>query len=142
MGCDDRGAAYCRPSVNFNPRTHMGCDGQPPLAGEAKKYISIHAPTWGATGFFALTFVLGAYFNPRTHMGCDSNRGPLPEGCKLFQSTHPHGVRLVLTRLFHSAKIISIHAPTWGATRAYTTKLNKLKISIHAPTWGATEGLT
>ena len=71
-------------------------------------------------------------------MGCDnlqpSGRGPEP----LFQSTHPHGVRLVLTRLFRSAKIISIHAPTWGATYIPPTPIPAPVISIHAPTWGAT----
>ena len=57
---------------DFNPRTHMGCDGYH------------HMPC----------FHLLVHFNPRTHMGCDS----LPDYRVLlyraFQSTHPHGVRL------------------------------------------------
>ena len=33
---------------------------------------------------------------------------------------------------------VSIHAPTWGATRRdYPSRLNE-QVSIHAPTWGAT----
>ena len=76
-------------------------------------------------------------FNPRTHMGCD------------FVDLLP----LVL-------QIVSIHAPTWGATcniilylfkvfgfnprthmgcdknRQQLTNLSR--VSIHAPTWGAT----
>ena len=34
--------------------------------------------------------------------------------------------------------IVSIHAPTWGATAADPDPTNKQKVSIHAPTWGAT----
>ena len=34
---------------------------------------------------------------------------------------------------------ISIHAPTWGATRHLCQPITlALSISIHAPTWGAT----
>lgn len=33
---------------------------------------------------------------------------------------------------------ISIHAPTWGATRQSKRRPVFRKISIHAPTWGAT----
>ena len=34
--------------------------------------------------------------------------------------------------------IISIHAPTWGATREASALIEGINISIHAPTWGAT----
>ena len=34
--------------------------------------------------------------------------------------------------------IISIHAPTWGATAEDIKIASAFKISIHAPTWGAT----
>ena len=33
---------------------------------------------------------------------------------------------------------ISIHAPTWGATRIALRSFSDFPISIHAPTWGAT----
>ncbi len=32
----------------FNPRTHVGCD-QVNVTRDELLYISIHAPTWGAT---------------------------------------------------------------------------------------------
>ena len=39
--------------------------------------------------------------------------------CWVFQSTHPHGVRLnKISRIFSSTKV-SIHAPTRGATRRW-----------------------
>ena len=56
-------------------------------------YISIHAPTWGATSFAFQALSLSDYFNPRTHVGCDPGKDP--ERPRLR---------------------ISIHAPTWGAT--------------------------
>ena len=34
--------------------------------------------------------------------------------------------------------VISIHAPVWGATILFLLALALLKISIHAPVWGAT----
>ena len=55
--------------------------------------ISIHAPTWGATGAWCDVFF--AY---------------------KFQSTHPRGVRRSLHRAVRRVQGISIHAPTWGAT--------------------------
>ena len=98
---------------DFNPRTHVGCDGVLCGTGLGVK-ISIHAPTWGATQCFVpMASVLEfqsthprgvrqrmlsrrsqhLHFNPRTHVGCDEFRQP-PRW--LFE--------------------ISIHAPTWGAT--------------------------
>ena len=35
---------------------------------------------------------------------------------------------------------VSIHAPTWGATRNGVEINNDILVSIHAPTWGATQG--
>ena len=55
--------------------------------------VSIHAPTRGAT--------------------TDTSGNPV---YRMFQSTHPHGVRLLL---LHAARVdddVSIHAPTRGAT--------------------------
>ena len=33
-------------------------------------------------------------FNPRTHTGCDCRKQSIHYLCHMFQSTHPHGVRL------------------------------------------------
>ena len=100
-------------------------------------------------------------FNPRTHTGCDICYGDtVPDGCK-FQSTHPHGVRHVVIIPFAPSKIVSIHAPTRGATINTLFIVEKRKfqsthphgvrqcvillfrgqtaVSIHAPTRGATQ---
>ena len=119
--------------------------------------VSIHAPTWGATGSRA---VLGY--------------------SRKFQFTRPRGarhvatLRIAATPRFNSRAhvgrdqavpqplalvVVSIHAPTWGATadydyafrlygfnsRAHVGRDGDIKaivhlvgVSIHAPTWGAT----
>ena len=59
-------------------------------------------------------------FNPRTHTGCDSLKLSFTLSLPKFQSTHPHGVRQSLrpsATLFH---VVSIHAPTRGATKPKT----------------------
>ena len=99
--------------------------------------VSIHAPTRGAT-FGSICFYLW----------------------ELFQSTHPHGVRQISrinskgyrigfnprthTGCDHSLgrnidePLVSIHAPTRGATERYATFGCAEYVSIHAPTRGAT----
>ncbi len=56
----------------------------------------------------------------------------------MFQSTHPHGVRLRCTLYFPSGIQVSIHAPARGATYADKLQLCCLSVSIHAPARGAT----
>ena len=57
----------------------------------------------------------------------------------IFQSTHPRGVRLKRDAKILEDFLISIHAPTWGATPyEFRQPPRWLFISIHAPTWGAT----
>ena len=99
---------------NFNPRTHVGCDNHCCRALAARS-ISIHAPTWGAT-FFIYTFASST----------------------VFQSTHPRGVR----RNRHGGRVISsdnfnprTHV---GCDIFYLYLCFVNGISIHAPTWGAT----
>ena len=110
------------------------------LLAERASRISIHAPTWGATARRTSTTTRLFNFNPRTHVGCDylcnvNKKGwhhfnPRTHvGCdalwvaawilpKKFQSTHPRGVRRGVFKKLDLNKMISIHAPTWGATRA------------------------
>ena len=82
---------------------------------------------------------LAPYFNPRTPVGC----APLTYASricqKVFQSTHPSGVRLWRYAALVWKRRISIHAPQWGATVDIDVLLLDHLISIHAPQWGATE---
>ena len=70
MGCDPPVRTAHRAARYFNPRTHMGCDLYL-LVISPRWVISIHAPTWGAT----------------------RDAAKYAKRCAKFQSTHPHGVR-------------------------------------------------
>ena len=79
-------------SIYFNPRTHVGCDIKFfPIFPEV--FISIHAPTWGATS-------IGYGVPTRKRI-----------------SIHAPTWGATIGEVHISFKIdISIHAPTWGAT--------------------------
>ena len=155
-------AAAFTQCYNFNPRTHTGCDDCLAYICAKLYRISIHAPTRGATitCIYILIKVLQFQsthphgvrrrslksiinvlhdFNPRTHTGCD-NLAPA---------------------VFSHSLIISIHAPTRGATcvpckpssassifqstHPHGVRPKRIRkyyppsrISIHAPTRGAT----
>ena len=123
MGCDRHKHTLRPHPVHFNPRTHMGCDVQR-HGSDHKEVISIHAPTWGATSCYFLHFI-PLHFNPRTHMGCDNDCPNLRRQLHKFQSTHPHGVRRLLRIHRMVLNTISIHAPTWGATRMAADRLDE-----------------
>ena len=55
--------------------------------------VSIHAPAWGATDNIHCTKGHRHGFNPRTRVGCDSTRLRAKRRKRMFQSTHPRGVR-------------------------------------------------
>ena len=78
---------------NFNPRTHVGCDPSR-LEIRGSLWISIHAPTWGATA------------TPKPHR--------FGSMISIHAPTWGATYRRVRVR---EHRLISIHAPTWGATR-------------------------
>ena len=139
MGCDSPRKILLNVLGGFNPRTHMGCDfayqfylipynkfqsthphGVRLVSIIRLKYflyVSIHAPTWGATRLL--------------ESKCSSI---------VFQSTHPHGVRHCPKCTISCSRFVSIHAPTWGATIYLDGVRLSSEVSIHAPTWGATRG--
>ena len=105
---------YPLTTLNFNPRTHVGCDACATWEVSTSP-ISIHAPTWGATGLMG--------------RGLDS--------AKISIHAPTWGATEEARRPFVVVDI-SIHAPTWGATQARQDGAAVFRISIHAPTWGAT----
>ena len=165
----------------FNPRTHTGCDTYQTLHACADS-VSIHAPTRGATSIISLAwsgiefqsthphgvrlicflsvFPRKRCFNPRTHTGCDfplfnwdkSKKGFNPRthtGCDLKEHISINRIRIVSihapTRgatvslsLAKATKQVSIHAPTRGATPLRKANIQGNQVSIHAPTRGAT----
>ena len=108
------------------------------MIGLAKSKISIHAPTRGATGAGLSMPMLHRNFNPRSHERSDSSGISPCVYRSTFQSTLPREERQRLDRLVFSVRLISIHAPTRGATDVSERVIKLLIISIHAPTRGAT----
>ena len=74
-GCDVLGRSLHCNHAGFNPRTHTGCDS---------RHLADHCGC--------------CRFNPRAHTGCDRPPGCITPSKKMFQSTHPHGVRLIIRR--------------------------------------------
>ena len=104
VGCDPTSYDNTQLTHNFNPRTPVGCDG--------KSTTTASCP---------------AYFNPRTPVGCDDSAPILGPPFMVFQSTHPSGVRLDMSRNYDCNPLISIHAPQWGATVAGRTITRRLR---------------
>ena len=141
-----RDVAMCH--FDFNPRSHTGSDYQEikpsfclyisihaPTRGatapDSKSYppssISIHAPTRGATSpFFA------SYKN--RHISIHAPTRGATSKCFLrhfrreFQSTLPHGERLPRLHGLRHRPNISIHAPTRGATSSICSVRTKITI--------------
>ena len=162
----------------FNPRTHVGCDADDDATYSAT-FVSIHAPTWGATDMSA-GGLMWICFNPRTHVGCDlkgrcrhfdeavsihaptwgatAQSGATSSG-RMFQSTHPRGVRhpfqvpTFCHLEFQSTHPRGVRHLRWSSGRKSWTfqsthprgvrllgfpRPRPKVVSIHAPTWGAT----
>ena len=77
-------------------------------------------------------------FNPRSYKRSDSEKQEEKQYYRLFQSTLLQEERLMEVIEIRQKKIISIHAPTRGATTPSISSTLSLTISIHAPTRGAT----
>ena len=76
-------------------------------------------------------------FNPRTHSGCDSLLSvPLQTCCCFNPRTHSGCDKEDSYCL--AVFIVSIHAPTRGATKFLFNDISHRYVSIHAPTRGAT----
>ncbi len=79
-------------------------------------YVSIHAPTRGATRALRSASCRARCFNPRAHAGRDPQLKPMRRDFSQFQSTRPRGARPLLVGPDQQHGRVSIHAPTRGAT--------------------------
>ena len=77
--------------------------------------ISIHAPTRGATKY-SFSIFRYVYFNPRSHEGSDDTTGIEPVTCSLHFNPRSHEGSDEEYGLTVQLCMISIHAPTRGAT--------------------------
>ena len=134
-------ASPLREPVCFNPRTHTRCDFTAVLRTTHTFFVSIHAPTRGATyrgGERSCRFVYGGFnprthtrcdthieclfhlptqgFNPRTHTGCDDRR--FKGRCRVQPGFNPrtHTRCDAIPQQDYELLMVSIHAPTRGAT--------------------------
>ena len=122
----------------------MGCDFHRfrLLGGDE---VSIHAPTWGATFVKRVEHHKSRVSIHAPTWGATTTWGLWP-GAWRFQSTHPHGVRPTTGRRTCScgcfnprthmgcdvalliggrAVLVSIHAPTWGATSSSVSSITR-----------------
>ena len=110
------GAAGSMTAVRFQSTHPRGVRLMGGRGTVKRQWVSIHAPTWGATRAVLERVVPGVKFqsthprgvrhrifgliaesvgfNPRTHVGCDQQAKQIEAAYKKFQSTHPRGVRL------------------------------------------------
>ena len=114
------------PRHNFNPRAHAGRDLRSPSIRSRRFYFNPRAhagrdPVQGAVG------QAPGYFNPRAHAGRDRQAVPISRRRSRFQSTRPRGARPYLPIRWPNWLIISIHAPTRGATVAVLTPAATLR---------------
>ena len=114
-GCDNRENKDNKPNKGFNPRTHTGCDHPSPCCHSPLCCFNPRTHTGCDSANIGKLFDM-ASFNPRTHTGCDVEYVKIEMHDKLFQSTHPHGVRPSLRSCRNTPVYVSIHAPTRGAT--------------------------
>ena len=104
------------PLACFNPRTHTGCDREAAESIEAVTRVSIHAPTRGATFCVGSQIALLRSFNPRTHTGCDASPKTRRAGSSRFNPRTHTGCDVHFGSDFADKRVVSIHAPTRGAT--------------------------
>ena len=115
----------------------MGCDRVADILVEIR-FISIHAPQWGATGHGAQLVAADRISIHAPQWGATRCVVLASALSWIFQSTHPSGVRLECHAQPCAQLVISIHAPQWGATADQPRLKRMAVISIHAPQWGAT----
>ena len=122
----------------FNPRAHAGRDQRVLALVLVGLDVSIHAPTRGATQPGEHRRGRCGRFNPRAHAGRDSYSGSLRRKMRCFNPRAHAGRDRVDARPRREIVIVSIHAPTRGATRHQPASAVHGPVSIHAPTRGAT----
>ena len=71
-------------------------------------------------------------------MGCDRYLDEDEQGNPAFQSTHPHGVRLVIPEQDYKDYEFQSTHPHGVRQTCNVDFMDVIRVSIHAPTWGAT----
>ena len=101
--------------------------------------ISIHAPTRGATVYLCYYDIFHLYFNPRSHEGSDGRTSFTFFFSGVFQSTLPRGERLTENMVFIILYRFQSTLPRGERRMPFNAYALVWNISIHAPTRGATK---
>ena len=115
-GRDNGDAGLQRRTERINPRAHAGRDWRV-CAARCLKHVSIHAPTRGATWHIKHMYLISNGFNPRAHAGRDPKSLNTLIGLRSF-NPRAHAGRDCNPRPIFNQRVVSIHAPTRGATEA------------------------
>ena len=137
-GCDSFSRIELQSPDDFNPRTHEGCDLEFFYRSFRPRSISIPAPTKGATRSSFCLSLISPHFNPRTHEGCDRFN-------EWYGNTHgdfnPRTHEGCDTRAY-TAHLLSVIFQSPHPRRVRLTSVMhmcyNIYISIPAPTKGAT----
>ena len=161
VGCDLFGGIFLHRFGSFNPRTRVGCDLTiMPYCLMFTLFQSTHprgVRRWPESKSSRPTSFQSTHPRGVRHQG--AIRAKARHG--RFQSTHPRGVRPLFSTYSLLARLVSIHAPAWGATLStepssglpdwfqsthprgvrligHYKSVIYICVSIHAPAWGAT----
>ena len=103
---------------------------------EVEKLVSIHAPTRGATHMIFSSALIRMFQSTHPH-GVRLCLFAFCCSCGTFQSTHPHGVRLICYPCIASSHGFNPRTHT-GCDNSSSPISTVNGVSIHAPTRGAT----
>ena len=120
----------------FNPRSHEGSDGKLFAAHAVLTYFNPRSHE-GSDNWLARHLRYPGNFNPRSHEGSDVQRGKIFYSLRRFQSTLPRGERPQYRTIIHSIVYFNPRSHE-GSDGNMLLQLLSTVISIHAPTRGAT----
>ena len=159
-GRDPAGWSCCRSWRGFNPRAHGGRDLRRALAVQkfrefqstrprgarpgfsssisTSSYVSIHAPTGGATKLSVYGVGYDKWFQSTRPRGARPTTPMAVQLTRLFQSTRPRGARH--NSSCTASRLLCFNPRAHGGRDAEFGRLTPIlcKVSIHAPTGGAT----
>ena len=129
-----RNAAKIR-HKSFNPRPHARGDAGA-IYNDIALSVSIHAPTRGATFATPKRRLILMFQSTPPREGRPRVRTRIRTHKRFNPRPHARGDPFILLKCY--LNVVSIHAPTRGATDEKQRRKHKDKVSIHAPTRGAT----
>ena len=118
VGRDQHGGAKTRQSAKFQSTRPRGARLLVPRCRKRPRHVSIHAPAWGATWARQRTRCAWTRFNPRARVGRDTWIGALGLSLTGFNPRARVGRDPGLAVQVFQWRLVSIHAPAWGATES------------------------